>query len=491
MKNHLCLWLVVLLCGCSLQVLDRVACESNTECRIGFGLTSFCAQDGFCSPLELPDRCSSFPENVQDDPEFSDAVLYGVMVDRSAEGDRRAQRAATLAVDLANRQGGLNAAGTTRPFALVVCDYQSDVSGESGYSDGDTRLDAAKKNAQFLVDSLQPSAILGPTTSTETEVVYAEVTREAGTLLLSPNADAASLTDLDAADLGLLWRTVPPENAVIEQIVGSLLERSVSNAFIVAPEGVGGASATLLQNRLMDAVSDIRLSLRLFEPEGSDLVSAINEAAESSAEEVIFLGDHVADSVRFLEVAVGDNRFSDKSLFFDASANDPALLAADAASAFGTMTPAGSEGTNEYQVRVARHSAAENVTTSNFRNQYRSEYGNEDPLPYPAAVGAWDGMWMLMLATSSPQSEQSVLGGVGTLGLGLRSLSASNVTNRTSLDPSSWRAAQEALRAGESLNIEGASGDLDYDLVSEELGGTAKVSVIELEGGRFRFVDEP
>jgi len=482
--------LVSLSLGCSLQLTEVTECETNAECRAGFGLTAVCGEAGYCEPLEFPARCGTFPETLLEDPDFSESTLFGLMVDRELEGDRRAERASTLAVDMANRQGGLNRDGDGKPFGLITCDYQTDLEGASGYRDGSSRLDAARSTSTFLVETLGLTAILGPTSSTETEVVYVEVARPAGTLLLSPGADSTLLGQLDAADAGLLWRTIPSEDSVVQEMVRSIQARAVGNVFIVAQEGVGGASASLLQTLMTEQIStDLQTTVRYFQPEGLDLVAAINEAAGSGAQEVVFLGDHPIDAVAFLEVAAGDERFAEKTLLFGTAADDPAILAADAAGAFGSKTVEGFPPT--YRVRVARPSPANSVTTSNFRNHYRAEYGNEDPLLFPVAPAAWDATWMLLLASASPDSTQSVLGGVGTLGLGLRALADPRVTSVTSLDPSNWRVAQESLRSGRTLNIEGASGALDYDPFSEELPGTAEIDVIELLGGNWEFAAEP
>jgi len=478
--------------GCTLQLSERAECSSNVECRAAFGPTSVCGDEGFCNPPAYPKRCSPYPEQLDTDPDFSEAILYGMMVDRALEGDRRAQRAGTLAVDLANDNGGLNEEGGARSFGLVVCDYQSDLDGSSGHADGLSRREAAVQTAEFLIDRLDVTAILGPTRSTETEAVYVEVARPGGTLLLTPGARASVLAQLASADAGLLWRTVPPEDSILEAMVASIGQRGVTSVFVLAQQGVGGGSATMLQNRLAEQTTPPSVAaVRLFAPEGEDLVSAINEAAESSAQEIVFLADHPSDSVRFLEIAAGDERFADKTFIFDATADDPAILAADAAGAFGPQPSEDGVEEATYRVRIVRSPSPTGTTTSNFRNQYRAAYGNEDPLPHPLSPASWDGMWMLMLAAAAPVSEQTVLGGVGTLGLGLRALSDTGVSTETSLDPSNWRVAQEVLREGATLDVEGASGDLDYDLVSSELSGIAEVDVIELVSGQWQFMAEP
>lgn len=479
--------------GCTLELAERVDCRTSAECRVGFDLTSVCGEHGYCEPLTFPRRCDPFPADLQTDPEYANAILYGMMADLGLEANRQAVRAATLAIELVNGQDGLVDDGDERPFGLVACDYQSDADGGSGHRDERSRLEAARETARFLADVLEVPAILGPTSSTETEIVYVDVTRPEGTLLLSPRADAASLARLDTSDSGLFWRTVPSEQAVLREIVRSVQVRGLGELAIIAQDGVRAASATLLQTLLNETLEPDPIVTTLFyRGEGFDLVTAINEAAELDVQEIVFLGDHLRDTVQFLEVAVGDSRFDDKSFVLDAIADDPALLTSQAEAAFGAKDD-GSD-TPSYRVRVVRRPHSSSVTAMNFRNRYRAEYGgSEDPLLYPVVPAAWDGIWMLMLAQASPDSEGGgVLGGVGTLSGGLRALSSRDANAVTSLDPSSWRGAQEQLRSGQKLDIAGASGELDYDLVSKELlDDVAEVNVIVRGGGRWLFALDP
>lgn len=488
--------------ACSLTVLSRENCASDAECRSAFGLTSVCAQSGFCEPIPLPPRCRPFPAELEVDPVLSNAVIFGVMYDSALEGDRRAVNASVLAADLANQNGGIYVVEPARPFGLVICDYRSDLDARQGvaapavgkaYADGLTRVEAALETSRFLVERLRVPAVVGPMSSTETDAVFREVARLAPSLVLSPGAMSAALADIDVTPSpvrpGFLWRTAPPDDTLISELASSLLARSIQRVFVVAQTGLPEFSAGELQTRLAPA----SVSIATFAPPetSNQLIEAVNAAASSSGtQEVVFLGDNVRDALAFLQLAVGDPRFDARNITLCGVADDPALLALDDRGAFG---PRGSPST--FRVRVVRFPQAPSAVRGNFNNYYQDRYALESPLAFPKVAAAWDAAWLLMFASARAQ----VIGGgiaADTLGLGLRALSDVGRPTTTPLEPPSWRGGLTALTrpmSGEegTLNVEGASGSLDYDLSREELVGVPEVSVIVRENGAWTFAKEP
>lgn len=410
-----------------------------------------------------------------------------MLVDRSLEGGRRAQRAAALAIELANDQGGLVTEETNRRLGLVACDYQSAAQPGAPFEDGLSRQAAVLELGTFLATTLRVEAIVGPSGSSETEALYTEVSQRAGVVLVTPAADAAALTTLDSV-AGLLWRTVPPDSAILGRMAESIAQRGLERVLLIAQLGPTSASASELQRLLMAQTPSISATVRTFGAESDDLITIINEASSSDAQELVFLGDHPSDAVRFLEVAVGDERLRSRSLMFNAVAFDPAFLAADAASAFG---PRGA-GEDMYRVRVAHYGASAGPTALNFRNFYRSRYGNEDPLPYVQAAAAWDATWMLLYAEAYVDGRADViLGGLGVLADGLRGLLGGAAGSQAlPFDPSNWRSGQVAMRERRQVRVDGASGALAYDLLTEEIRAEAAVSTVVLESGQWTFRTE-
>jgi branched-chain amino acid transport system substrate-binding protein len=109
---------------------------------------------------------------------------------------------------------GLNGAAT-RPLVLVGC------------NDG-VNEDQTDVAAKHLVNEVGVPAIIGYAFSGNTISVAQDVTIPGNTLLFSPSATSAAITQLHMADKGLVWRTAPSDN--VQAAALALYYNSVQNA---------------------------------------------------------------------------------------------------------------------------------------------------------------------------------------------------------------------------------------------------------------------
>ncbi|WP_050433214.1 ABC transporter substrate-binding protein [Chondromyces crocatus] len=180
------------------KVCSEPACSTHQQCVEQLGPYHACkVADGVCIDMRSPE-CTV----VEGDYAKEDAILFGVVVPTEGEAAEKG-RLITNAVRLALREIGQTANGlppapgksARRPLAFVGCNDDSDA---------DTAVTAAK----HLV-SLGVPAIVGAAFSGITIKMATEATIPGGTLVISPSSTSVAITDL--ADDGLVWRTAPSD----------------------------------------------------------------------------------------------------------------------------------------------------------------------------------------------------------------------------------------------------------------------------------------
>ena len=220
--------------GCSaLATLDNAPCEVNEDCEaLGDGLV--CADDGFCEPAE---GCLTNQECIEQEGEFNicrksdntcvslltnecievigdytrdDAFMFGTVVPLrgDSQGAGLSPKAGIeLALnDIESTVNGLpSVAGSSerRPLVLVACSDDAD-------------SDQAVVASQHLVDELEVPAIIGAAFSGITIRVATEVTIPAGVLTFSPAATSIAITTIE--DNGLVWRSSPSDEFQAEAL---------------------------------------------------------------------------------------------------------------------------------------------------------------------------------------------------------------------------------------------------------------------------------
>jgi branched-chain amino acid transport system substrate-binding protein len=446
------------LLGCSvIGTADYEKCTSNAECRSGFGFGSVCGGEGLCVTAQPSARCTqTYPEDLfTNRAKYKSAIVFGSLMDRSSATHAARERSSRLAFKQVNDELGLDG----NLFGVVQCTYEAD----SEFDDLKPS-DAALSSAHYLVDDLGVPAILGPAGSGDTSAVY-QALAGTGTLVISPSATSPALTDLDPpasdAEPGLLWRTAPPDTLQGPVIAEDMKARGVASTFVIAQKGAYGEGlATVFQASFKTA------TLRVF---GSDneRTAQITEGGDAPDTEVLFISSTQADVIAFLSAAGQNPGYAGKTFFLtDAAANKEVIDGSPPA-----LYPR-IRGTRPKPVDPA------DPVFNNFRGGYASEYKNEDVTAFSFAAHMYDATWLLLYGAASSQFSEDSVTGLG-IARGLRKLSSGKAYN---IQPLNWGGIQEKLRSGSTVDVHGASGELDYDPVTEETSAPIQVWTIAPDG---------
>lgn len=179
-----------------------VSCKVNADCLAKLGDRSICRKsDQTCVSLLSPE-CTEVTggDTYKDD----NAIVLGSILPEQGPDTSTGQaciNAITLATEeIAGNVGGLPAVtqgGALRKLVFVRCNDSSD-------------RPTAVRAAQHLTETVRVPAIIGPAFSGITIQVATDVTIRAGTLIISPSATSAAITNI--SDQGLVWRTSPSDN---------------------------------------------------------------------------------------------------------------------------------------------------------------------------------------------------------------------------------------------------------------------------------------
>lgn len=448
--------------ACTLTRTSVTDCESNVECRDAFGIGSVCNSDGLCEEAELSPRCTQTdPPGLFSDPEASrDRILFGNLMDRSVATHVARERSAQLAYEQVNEEDGVDG----RLFGAVFCTIE-----ENDEFDDLTREEAAKASAEFLVDVVGVPAILGPAASTDTQAVFQDV-GGGGVLIISPSATSPALTQLDPPEVsndspGLLWRTAASDALQGAVIASDMLDPGEGREAPVTRVAViheAGAYGDGLYDVFSRAFTDGGGSAEeyLFEGEGQLTDAIADVGANTDATEVLFISAQAPLIAAFLDSAATLASYDSKTIFLtDAAANPDVLKDIDSGLA------ARVRGT-----RPAPLDPLRDLVYSSFIAAYTAAY-RDDVRAYSFAANAYDAAWLLVYGATWALLREDGLTG-RNIARGLRRVSSGQDIE---IRPTGWVSVLQAFRQGQSVDVSGASGDLDYDPGTEET--TAEIQV--------------
>ena len=449
------------LSACTLDLPQVTPCDTSPQCTEAFGWGHTCGDAGYCEVAEAHPRCDHVdpPDLFANRAAYRDRIVLGSIYDRSAFPLE--MQSIALAVSQANENNGVD----TRLFAFVQCNSAAEAA-----ADGLSTEQANAELADYLAGSLGAPAIVGPATSARTEAAFLAA-QPYGSLVISPSATSPALTYLDGlqhnnASPGLLWRTVPPDDlqgAVIAQDMATRGKTDVAVIHETGPYGEGLAEVFVAEFGGRGA---------LFPFSGDEdrdaALAAVN--ADFTYEEVLFISSERSVIVDFLvraENVVGLTR----DVFLTDGAYDTAILQEVNAQGAGPIlqrvrgTRPAVPGGNVYNQFVASFAAAydADATASGFTSY------------------AYDAAWLVIYGAAWAIYNENRLSGT-TLARGLRRVSDGSPLP---IRPTSWNEIRANFQEGNPVDIEGASGQLDYDPLSEETSAPIDVWGVDLEGDAF------
>ncbi len=449
LKSPLALLSVLLFGACSLSLDFGEECQHdqdcsskawNLHCEEQLCVAASGAEEllkGHCHRLYPPDF------------DLEQGYLLGSILPVSGDLDKVGppmENAIYLAIDEINQAGGIN----SRPLGILSCD--------SG-TDGEIAVEVARQ----LINEAHVPAIIGPATSGNSIRAFNEVFKEAGVLLITPSATSPSLTALP--DDGLLWRTVPPDTFQGAAISAHLQHLKIQKLAVVNRDdayGNGLRAAIEASYCQEERCSEERYISRSYSVEQE--AARRNEQSEIFAEvqgftpEVVVLIGLLQDGKDFMEMAheklqrfIVPDGLKDNTLL---EIEDEQMLDR----LFGT-SPASPEG-QIYQ---------------RFERLFRSRYG-EEPSVFTAQT--YDACYLLAYALGALSPEQPPQGALIT-----EKLKLLVGGQRFEVGFIDFNAVIQTLKQGKQLNIEGASGSLDFDPELGEAPGDIEAWYINREKG--------
>jgi len=467
----LLLALVALGTGCSLTRPKISDCDRNAQCQAAFGYGMVCAS-GRCERAAPNNRCTvALPHDLLVQPgRYEGWHVYGSLMDRSSPTQIGREKAIKLAVTEANDQSLLDGKG----MGIVFCDIAQD----ANYDNLD-RTEAAKVSALYLATQIGVPAIVGPSSSPDTLAVYNTLNGQNpyGTLIISPAATSTALTGVDTTDAtdvnpGLLWRTAPPDSVQGDAIAQYLLQQGQMNVSIVQESGAYGEG---LAGVFLPAYQGGggKATVHIF----SDNVSrdaAILAAGSDTAPEVLFISSQTSDVAAFVKQADASFNYQAKQLFLTDSAANSDLLT-QAAGAKGTFP----------RIRGSRVQIPSGSTYQEFAGDYQAEF-NQDPAQLSYVANAYDAAWLVFYGSAWSHFQEGGISGIG-IARGLRQVSNGEPVP---IVPSDWAKVITTFKAGQSIDVAGASSTLDFDPLTEEIQVAIEIWAINSTNDGFAVVEK-
>lgn len=413
--------LSLVLPACRLIVGTFEECGSSADCA-GRGPELECVDQLCVSLPPLDARCQRFG-----DSSANALVLGSVLPLTNADGAQNLtgvarQQSLILAIEQVNPPQRQGIRG--RPVALLACDSTS-------------RTEVVTELTQHLVRR----NVLAVFSSTSGETIAASrVTVPAGVVLMSVSATAAEITDLadtapgaPAGSPGLVWRTSPPDSLQARVLSRFLVDAGTPMTSVVHVNDTYGQGLAVAFGR--EYPPDKQRAFPY--TRGGAIDSALDSAAAVRPEAVMLVA-FPDDAVRLARGARARTNLNKQLIFTDA-ARSPVLLVDETDGAYGTA-PAQAAATSE--------------ALQYFTTQYRQRFGI-DPLTVSATANAFDAMMVVLLGLhfSSGLGSVSLAGGLTRLSSGAK----------VPLVPTSFTTLVRELDTNGAVNVDGASGPLDFD----------------------------
>ena len=197
--------------------------------------------------------------------------------------------------------------------------------------------------------------------------------------------------------------------------------------------------------------------------DSGQLAEAIAGAGSSGVQEVLFISSDTQTIIGFLDSISSLAEYDDKGLFMTDPAANPDVMTQSNAAALGKI-----RGT-----RPAPLDENEGVYAS-FIAAYAAEF-REDVRSLPYTPNVFDAAWLLTYGAAWAALREDGITG-RNMARGLRHVSGGQ---EVEIRPSGWTSVLQEFRDGHSIDVRGASGELDFDPETEETSASIEVWHVE------------
>lgn len=450
----------------------KTDCESSAECRSALGTGYVCAESGLCALAPAQAGCANqSPEDLLLEPEkYKDYLVLGSLL-REAGKEGARQDSAILAIETVNRFLRNNEGEYPQleglQFGMVQCDHE-----------GST--EEIEERSAYLAHTLQIPAILGPASSSGADAAFRMVNLSASgnelrtTLFVSPSATSVELTGLEQDSPGLLWRTAPVDDGQ-GALMGVYAMQSGEPFAIVYEDTPYGRG--LYEALLMSSDDECESCAIRFDADTSDPVPLIEALASNKGQDAIaaattvfFVGAQETHIRKMME-QLKDDAYAGKMLFFsDAAASSDTIAA----------IPAGHE---DHVIGTRVSAPQDSEALRIFESAYRGRH-DETPLIHSFTANAYDAAWLLLLGAIQVRLEGDT-DSATSIAAGLRQVSDKDWAKRDgsdcpgkveggvcpplTLSSDNLPDMVSLFSRGEAIDVQGASGSLNYCKNNEEL----------------------
>jgi len=448
--------------ACSFGVTERVPCRSDDDCRDAFGWGHTCDADQLCATATLHPRCETTPADLfEDRAAHQDDIVLGVLW-RIESYPMEADAAKLAFLEVADA-GGLDG----RALSLVTCGIEEDPDVDD--LDGET---ATSTIAEYLARDVGVAGSVGPTSSGESERAYAAASPH-DSLLISASATSPALTTMDGATCsddtpGLFWRTAPSDELQGQVMADYLSEQGRSPVAVIYEEGAYGQGLATA----FSASFSGEVQLQPYAT-SSAIPSYVVDLVDTTPE-IIFISSVHDDIVAFL------NAMAD--LLADGGRVTDGLFLADGAYYTTILDAVEDPDAVLPLVRGTRPTAdQDSLAYETFAAAFGAAFPGSDAREASFAANAYDAAWMLLYGVAWASYQEDRIGGEN-VARGLRQLSSGDSID---IRYTNWNPVRAAFEAGDSVDIRGASGELDYDTTTCETSAPIEIWAVaaDKEGG--------
>ncbi len=455
--------------SCSFTKFAFTKCDRNQECRDAFGWGYVCAQD-LCQEVAPIKRCErTYPSDLLNNVEgYRDRIVIGVQFDQSQFEVE--SLAAEFALEEAISASGLG----DKKFAAVVCTNEA-----SSAFDGLDQDQANVAVSEYLADQVGVAAIIGPASSDRVEEAFLAV-EPFGTLVISPTATSPALTPLDGAvstysEPGLLWRTSPPDDIQGAALAELMRAEGVRTVAVIVEEGnYGTALGVIVKNTFEDDGGAATL-VPFDSGSTASLLEKVAMVENMSVGGVVFISSDRGDTEAFLQVVASrsagqghDCSSEDDCPFRDDGAQ---IYLADGGKDLTLFENVdGIEGILE-RVRGTAPTHQQGYVYDVFAESFDAKRGAGSAASTPFTPYAYDAGWLVVHGAAWAHYNEATINGLG-IARGLRQVSNKQAgTLDVEVGRIDWNAVKSEFQSAQPIDVEGASGTLDFDSETGETSG--------------------
>jgi len=438
-------------------VTNASECTVNADCK---SQPAICRKtDRKCVPLLTPE-CAKTVGPATDDNAVLLGSIFSLKGTNASAGQARENSAEAALSDITRDVVGLpavTAGGKPRPLALVSC------------TDNDGSKDVGDVAAQHLRE-LGIQAVIGPGSSGLVTTVSQNVTVPAGMFLITPSATSTSLSGQS-----LVWRTAPsdtvqaialsasvPEMEAKYRVDNAIPMATAINLAVVYKDDAYGAglfnavAPTLSINGkpVTDATNTIhfkgvKYAATATDPDYQAIVTDLASTFHPNLVVLFGTAEVITKVLSPLEAAWPAMGFKRPAYLLSDGGRKPELTAA-------------CMGNDPLRVRLRGTVPGTNSANfGRFKLNYTSKYMGAYPDVFGMA-GAYDSVYLLALTISS--LGQAPITGAAIEGAMAKTVGGTKFT----FGVDKTQDAIATITSGKALDVDGASGPLDFDLKAHE-----------------------